>query len=129
MAAEEVEGVATAYEAGRIVLERFRGRSSFPPAAQAADAFVRAREGLDALDALVLERCEGVGRKGGSGIPGALRSRGGGVRASDSVRPFSCGDGTGEAPVTGRSPAEGSTGHGQRAPAGTFAARARLAVR
>ena len=102
VAADEVEGIAAAYEAGRIVVERLRGRSSFPPAVQAADAFLRAREGLDGLEALVLERCEAW--DGGATV--TFRAPSGllevDVRSEpDSVaRPFSCGDETGEAPLT-----------------------------
>ena len=106
------------------------GRSSFPPAAQAADAFVRAREGPDALDALVLERCEASAGRG-SGIPGALRSPKVDAASVDSCRtPVLVrrrnGRGAGNVdarrmkarPVTASEP-----------PAPMFAARARLAVR
>jgi hypothetical protein len=48
--------VATAeYEAGRIDLPHLRGRSSLPPAAQAADYFVREQTDLLGVDDLLLE--------------------------------------------------------------------------
>jgi hypothetical protein len=43
------------YEAGRIALPWFRGRSSNPDAVQAADAYVRLAHGLDGLDDLRLD--------------------------------------------------------------------------
>ncbi len=42
--------VVTAYTEGRIVLDRYRGRTSHPMPAQAADVAVRMREGLDRID-------------------------------------------------------------------------------
>jgi hypothetical protein len=44
--------IARTHLEGRVTLESLRGRSTFPPAAQAAQHFVRARDGLDRIDAL-----------------------------------------------------------------------------
>jgi hypothetical protein len=46
------------YEGRRIPLEHYRGRSSFPPAAQAADYYVREQTGLRGVDDLAVERIE-----------------------------------------------------------------------
>jgi hypothetical protein len=51
----DTEAIAAAYESGRVPLEHLRGRSAYPPPAQAAEALVRAREGLEGLDDLVLD--------------------------------------------------------------------------
>jgi hypothetical protein len=94
--------VANGYERGRLHLAHLRGRSSFPVAAQAADALVRARDRLDALDALVLERCEAS--NGGAVV--RFRAPSGRVEVEvrstpDGVaRPYSCGDAKEETPVT-----------------------------
>lgn len=48
--------VADAYARGAIVLEHYRGRSSYPPAVQAAEIELRTTLGLSGLDDLVLER-------------------------------------------------------------------------
>jgi hypothetical protein len=54
--------VSTAeYEAGRIDLPHLRGRSSLPPAAQAADYFVRRQADLLGINDLLLERLEADG--------------------------------------------------------------------
>lgn len=50
---------AEEYERGRILLEAFRGRSSFAAAVQAADWFVRKRDGFRGVDDLILERHDG----------------------------------------------------------------------
>ncbi len=49
---EDAERVLTAHDDGRLDLSRFRGRSTFRLAEQAAEHFVRAESGLDALDAV-----------------------------------------------------------------------------
>jgi hypothetical protein len=91
------------YEHGRLHLPRLRGRSSFPVAAQAADALLRVRDGLDALGALVLDRCD---ESPGGGASVVFETPSGHVEvevrsAPDSVaRSFSCGDGKNEAPLT-----------------------------
>ena len=46
------ERVLAAHDAGRLDLANFRGRSTFRLAEQAAEHFVRAEPGLDALDAV-----------------------------------------------------------------------------
>jgi hypothetical protein len=59
--AERAAGIIAAYGEGRIELDRYRGRTSHPMSAQAADIAVRARLGLDRLgDVIVL----GVERRG-----------------------------------------------------------------
>src|SRR3990172_3252084 len=90
--------VAAEYERGRVALEHLRGRSSFPAAVQAADYFVREREGLRDVDDLALEGC--------AGDEGTLRGTGGRrfhVRLrqdlADSPRPLSCGDEKHDRPV------------------------------
>jgi hypothetical protein len=53
---EAVRGpeVVAAYADGRIVLDRFRGRSTVPMFAQAAEAHVRIERGLDVVDAVTV---------------------------------------------------------------------------
>jgi hypothetical protein len=46
--------VARAYARGRIALDFYRGRSSYPPAVQAAECFLRRAEGLHGVDDLHL---------------------------------------------------------------------------
>jgi hypothetical protein len=75
-------------ERGQIELESFRGRASFAPAVQAADWFVREREGLRGIDDLVLERHDGeevVLRGNGRGYRVRVTSE-----VSEPQRPFSC---------------------------------------
>jgi hypothetical protein len=48
--------VADAYARGAIVLEHYRGRSSYPPAVQAAEQELRTALGFSGVDDLVLER-------------------------------------------------------------------------
>jgi hypothetical protein len=48
--------VVAAHEDGRVLLERWRGRSSLPFAAQAAEALVRDQLGIDRLDGLQVTR-------------------------------------------------------------------------
>ena len=55
---EEAAAVADAYTNGRIVLERFRGRSGLPFVVQAAEIAVREREGLDGVDEVTFERAD-----------------------------------------------------------------------
>jgi hypothetical protein len=50
----EAVRVARAYAAGRVDLDHYRGRSAFSPPVQAAEEFVRRRNGLAGLDDLVL---------------------------------------------------------------------------
>lgn len=50
--------VAEEYEAGRISLEHFRGRSAYPPEVQAAERELRLAQGLVGVDDLVLESHE-----------------------------------------------------------------------
>ncbi len=63
--AERGAEVLAAYADGRIVLDRFRGRTSHPMPAQAADHAVRSRYGLDGVDdvqLLMTERERGRAR-------------------------------------------------------------------
>jgi hypothetical protein len=53
---EDAEGVVDAYEAGVLVLDKLRGRAGEPFAAQAAEHFLREREGLLGLDDLRVTR-------------------------------------------------------------------------
>ena len=48
--------VADAYARGTVVLEHYRGRSSYPPAVQAAEHQLRTRLGLTGVDDLVLQK-------------------------------------------------------------------------
>ncbi|HET9311592.1 MAG TPA: sucrase ferredoxin [Actinomycetota bacterium] len=53
---ERAAGIVAAYGEGRIELDRFRGRTSHPMSAQAADSAVRALLGLDRIgDVIVLD--------------------------------------------------------------------------
>jgi hypothetical protein len=73
--------VSTAeYEAGRIDLPHLRGRSSLPPAAQAADYFVRRQADLLGVDDLLLESLEADGGEA------AATLRNGGTRFHVRVR-------------------------------------------
>jgi hypothetical protein len=47
--------VATLYEAGQIDLDHYRGRSCYEPAVQAAEHFLRERQGIAGVDELLLE--------------------------------------------------------------------------
>ena len=53
--------VVTAYTEGRIVLDRYRGRTSHPMPAQTAEVAVRMREGLDGIDDVRLLKVEREG--------------------------------------------------------------------
>ena len=44
--------IARRHLEGRVTVESLRGRSTFAPAAQAAEHFARLESGLDAIDAL-----------------------------------------------------------------------------
>jgi hypothetical protein len=101
VAPSDVEGIAARYESGHIPLEHFRGRSSLPPAAQAADALVRAREGLDRLGDLTL--LDLATENGGAVVAFAdgaavLRAH---LRCErpGPPRPFSCGESDLETPL------------------------------
>ena len=85
--------VVAEVDAGRIPLECFRGRSSLPPAAQAADAYVRGRDGVAGVDDVeVLEVAEAgedesdvLVRAAGTDVRVRVRRR------SLEPRPTSCG--------------------------------------
>ena len=51
---EGADRVAEGYERGRVVLEHYRGRSSFPPAVQAAEHHLRVALGLEGVDDVAL---------------------------------------------------------------------------
>ena len=55
---EVAVAVIERFDAGRIDLERYRGRCGYDFATQAADAFLRERLGADVLDDVVLDRRE-----------------------------------------------------------------------
>lgn len=55
---DEGAGVVAAYRDGRIVLDRFRGRSCHPMAVQAADIALRTEVGLDGIDDAMFEHAE-----------------------------------------------------------------------
>ena len=90
--------VAAEYERGRVALEHLRGRSSFPATVQAADHFVREREGLRGVDDLTVEAHAGdeVTLRGTDGRRFHVRLR---QDLADSPRPLSCGDEKHDRPV------------------------------
>jgi hypothetical protein len=53
--------IVAAYEAGRLVLDHFRGRSCDPPLVQAAELYARQATGADGRDAVALESVIGDG--------------------------------------------------------------------
>jgi hypothetical protein len=57
----DVAGLLAANDAGRVDLDRYRGRAAYTFPAQAAEHAVRAAEGLLALDDLSLVRCRRAG--------------------------------------------------------------------
>lgn len=59
--AEEGPAVAADYRAGLLTLDRYRGRSCYPPMVQAAELFVRQGSGTRELEGLVLQRVEVIG--------------------------------------------------------------------
>ena len=90
--------VAAEYDRGRVALEHLRGRSSFPATVQAADHFVREREGLRGVDDLTVEAHAGdeVTLRGTDGRRFHVRLR---QDLADSPRPLSCGDEKHDRPV------------------------------
>lgn len=50
---EDPGRVAELYEAGRIELSHYRGRSCYEPVVQAAEVIIRSRHGIDSIDELV----------------------------------------------------------------------------
>ena len=72
--------IATSYRDGRIDLDHYRGRSTFDPVVQAADAFLRRREQLEGIDDLTFEsrRERGAGR-----ARVVFRDRAGGLHEAD----------------------------------------------
>ena len=63
VAPSEAPRVAESYAAGLVMLERYRGRSAYPPAVQAAEEHVRWNAGLTGVDDLELH--EHLDRGGG----------------------------------------------------------------
>jgi hypothetical protein len=94
-------GVVAAHEGGRIVLDHWRGRSSLPFAAQAAEALVRRELGLDRDAALRVERVTGRGdaheihlvRPEGPGLTAVVTTERGAA-----ARALTCGGGPSVAP-------------------------------
>ena len=58
---DEGPAVVADYRRGLLTLDRYRGRSSYPPLVQAAEMFVRQGSGTRELDGLVLLRAEQTG--------------------------------------------------------------------
>jgi hypothetical protein len=94
--------VVDAHEAGRMLLERWRGRSSLPFAAQAAEALVRQELGLERLDAI---RVTHVEREGTRHVVHLARRDGGRFVAvvvaerTAEARPLTCAGAPAVAPV------------------------------
>lgn len=85
---ERARRVVAEVDEGRIPLEGYRGRSSLSPAAQAADAFVRARKGVEGLDGVeILSEDDGAVLVGVGGERLRVRVR----RRTLEPRPVSCG--------------------------------------
>jgi hypothetical protein len=82
---------AFAYAAGRIEPEAFRGRTALAGPAQAADAYVRAREGIAGIDELTVEAVRDgevvLARRGGPRYVVRLRQE-----PAEPPRPTSCRD-------------------------------------
>ncbi|MGH3442773.1 MAG: sucrase ferredoxin [Nitriliruptorales bacterium] len=55
---DQAAGVVAAYEDGRLDLDHYRGRAPYPFAVQAAEHFLRAHHGIDAIDGVRLLRRE-----------------------------------------------------------------------
>ncbi len=53
-APDEVETLVDAYRRGEVVLDRYRGRTSYPPPAQAAEYYLRLETGITAINDLQL---------------------------------------------------------------------------
>lgn len=74
---EEATRVVAAAEAGQLDLDTLRGRSSLPPAAQAAEVFARRHRGERTVDAIRVLRVEGAdGGPGGEDVAVALEVAG-----------------------------------------------------
>ncbi|MDP8988023.1 MAG: sucrase ferredoxin [Actinomycetota bacterium] len=59
--ADEGPAVADDYRAGLLTLDRYRGRSCYPPLVQAGELFVRRGSGTREVDGLVLQRAQLIG--------------------------------------------------------------------
>jgi len=62
VAPADIDGIVDEYRAGRIALERYRGRAAYGFAAQAAEIRIREETGLRGLDDLALARIEERGK-------------------------------------------------------------------
>jgi hypothetical protein len=98
---DTARAVVAATEGGRLVLDRWRGRSALPFAAQAAEGLVREELGIDALGALHVVSVRRVGTR----HEVLLRGPGGRehtavveVGRDDQARPLTCGADPGRAP-------------------------------
>ena len=58
---EHAVDLARRVDAGRLDLEHFRGRTTYTPAEQAVEHFVRAELGVDGIDAVIVDRRVGDG--------------------------------------------------------------------
>jgi hypothetical protein len=91
---DDADRVVDAYERGVVDLENYRGRAGEPFAAQAAEIFVRRREGLVGVDDLLVTEF----RRLGHGVVEVRLDGPGGraydvsvqVRLADEPRPLSC---------------------------------------
>jgi hypothetical protein len=94
--------VVDAHEQGRVLLERWRGRSSLPFAAQAAEALARQELGIERIDGI---RVTHVERDGPRHVVRLARRDGGRLVAVVTVdrtaeaRPLTCADGPAVAPT------------------------------
>jgi hypothetical protein len=86
--------VVALHERGRLDLEHYRGRCCYPPVVQAAEHFLRRREGLTGIDGVVAERRE----NGSDGVVAVRFAAETGdrwlvrllVSAADPERPLTC---------------------------------------
>lgn len=101
---DRAERVVAGYERGVIDLDHYRGRAGEPFAAQAAEFFLRRREGLVGLEDLFRTSCRPVGR----GVVEVVFARTGGgtyqvrvgVKPAPHARPLTCGSGSEGQPPT-----------------------------
>ncbi len=100
----DAERVVEAYEAGAIDLEHYRGRAGEPFAAQAAEHFLREREGLRGVDDLLVTgyraHDHGLVRVSFAGPDATSYDVGVRVQPASDARILSCGAGTEGRPPT-----------------------------
>jgi hypothetical protein len=100
----DAERVVDAYEAGTVVLDHYRGRAGEPFAAQAAEHFLREREGLLGVDDLLVTgyhgQAQGLVRVAFAGPEGRAFDVGVRVQPAGEARILSCRAGTEMRPPT-----------------------------